>query len=133
VALDTETDRATPNVACTTVPDRSTPVRGLVAVRTVCERVRLSLGLRIDAGVGVGSWTAGETALVGWDWSADALATMEGCRGRSSHIGSSPWTCGRHGLGKALGAGTIVISSKSESKLRSDVGLDVRESEGVSG
>jgi hypothetical protein len=56
VALETEIDRATPNVACKTVPERSTPVRGLVAVRTVCERVRLSLGLWIDAEVGVGSW-----------------------------------------------------------------------------
>lgn len=132
IARDTETERATPNVAVPVV-DRSGVGRGPVVSR-VWDLVRWRTGLRIDAAeMCMGSWGAGDAALVGWERRAEALVTVEGCRGRISQTGSLPSIWARQGLGGSGRVATMVSFSLSESKLRSEVGLEVREREGVSG
>lgn len=60
-------------------------------------------------------------ALAGWDRSAEALVTLDGCRCTISQTGSSSCTCGFHGCATPIGVETMVISSMLESKLRSEV------------
>lgn len=132
VPRDTDTDRAMPIVACISVPKRSFDCCD--DVRRVWDRVRTSLGLLTTA---ISSCIVGgcDDALVGSDRSAAALeaALMTDCLRMISHTGSSSSMSGFLSLVGSLRVSTMLSSSVSESKLRSEMGLDVVDREGVSG
>jgi hypothetical protein len=117
-ARDTETDRATPTVACNSFNDRG------LGDKRACDLLLERPGLR-DCG---GSRGAEEGCRVeGCERSAEAFVTVLAVGLETiSHCGERSLTRSFDALSGALRVAKIVISSESESKLRSE-GVAARE------